>query len=234
MRGNPRPYIPPQEHKRSIPACAGEPLAHAQPVDVVPVYPRVCGGTTIARLWCREARGLSPRVRGNHDPASSYEPLDGSIPACAGEPRFSASAARSRQVYPRVCGGTPDVDFIGRPIYGLSPRVRGNRGRHRKAGRPPGSIPACAGEPGQTPKGRPTPGVYPRVCGGTHPPLAGMELSVGLSPRVRGNPCRPLARRGRRGSIPACAGEPGTDPGTPTLAGVYPCVCGGTFVRPRL
>ena len=48
--------------------------------------------------------------------------------------------------------------------------------------------------------------VYPRVCGEAH--------REGASPRH----CR--------GSIPACAGKPGTRDGTRTLTWVYPRVCG--------
>ena len=50
-------------------------------------------------------------------------------------------------------------------MYGLSPRVRGNRGTRRGRGRRRRSIPACAGEPLYTIGiGSATP-VYPRVCG---------------------------------------------------------------------
>ena len=49
-----------------------------------------------------------------------------SIPACAGEPPLNTSAARSTEVYPRVCGGTIPVATACRKGKGLSPRVRGN------------------------------------------------------------------------------------------------------------
>ena len=70
--------------------------------------------------------------------------------------------------------------------------------------------------------------VYPRVCGGTQP-QHGIDMPTsGLSPRVRGNPFRRTRSSIRRGSIPACAGEPMA----PTRSGpsprVYPRVCGGT------
>ena len=50
----------------------------------------------------------------------------------------------------------------------------------------------------------------------------------GLSPRVRGNPraCGPSSPD--RGSIPACAGEPGAGYGAAVYQQVYPRVCGGT------
>ena len=59
------------------------------------VYPRVCGGTTVARVSTSNVTGLSPRVRGNLL-RSSHTPMDvGSIPACAGEP-LGDSPSRSR------------------------------------------------------------------------------------------------------------------------------------------
>ena len=70
--------------------------------------------------------------------------------------------------------------------------------------------------------------VYPRVCGGTLDRQGITLLSVGLSPRVRGNPsaCVPDGRD--PGSIPACAGEPAPDARQDGAIGVYPRVCGGT------
>ena len=51
---------------------------------------------------------------------------------------------------------------------------------------------------------------------------------LGLSPRVRGNPFGSASVRLSRRSIPACAGEPRSAPGTFPIRGVYPRVCGGT------
>ena len=52
----------------SIPACAGEPLAHGPNEVEERVYPRVCGGTIEKYREDVLAAGLSPRVRGNHAP----------------------------------------------------------------------------------------------------------------------------------------------------------------------
>ena len=127
------------------------------------VYPRVCGGTTTAAGFAAIAeygsipacagepqhskstagptptKGLSPRVRGNHDTGvgDGVYPRRGtvmmltnfgSIPACAGEPIYRLAVPEGSQ--------------------GLSPRVRGNPALSS----PPAtessrSIPACAGEP---------------------------------------------------------------------------------------
>ena len=74
---------------RSIPACAGEPMACGFVQVSVKVYPRVCGGTLAEYTTSHPLSGLSPRVRGNLQ-ARIYDEQHGrSIPACAGEPGCS-------------------------------------------------------------------------------------------------------------------------------------------------
>ena len=207
VRGNPSLRRPTMGYARSIPACAGEPRIPHKQAFCRKVYPRVCGGTTAARPLLSAPRGLSPRVRGNLKPV-----LPSSV------------------------------------TMSLSPRVRGNRPggcRGLGAGR---SIPACAGEPaaeccgiqprrvyprvcGGTAAGQiitKCPGVYPRVCGGTVGQTIRSAVGVGLSPRVRGNRRADDQVGGRRGSIPACAGEPTRLPRVLHASEVYPRVCGGT------
>ena len=86
VRGN--PYQPQAQRMRpgSIPACAGEPRGHCHRYRRSEVYPRVCGGTEGVVGGVREACGLSPRVRGNRNPHKRSQVIQGSIPACAGEP----------------------------------------------------------------------------------------------------------------------------------------------------
>ena len=188
VRGNPSPALPTTAATRPIPACAGEPLPQLHAPVPAQAYPRVCGGTAAPSPAAATKTGLSPRVRGN----LGDEPLaivhQRPIPACAGEPRCTASARCRREAYPRVCGGTPC--FL-RPLdaaEGLSPRVRGNRYDSKQkvdAARP---IPACAGEPRRALAPVRPATVYPRVCGGT-PGIRGCCCAfLGLSPRVRGNP----------------------------------------------
>ncbi len=66
------------------------------------------------------------------------------------------------------------------------------------------------------------------MCGGT--PIAACPTldTVGLSPRVRGNPTQSIPAPGHIRSIPACAGEPSDSRLCPTAGKVYPRVCGGT------
>ena len=131
----------------SIPACAGEPLELDSVQVVMGVYPRVCGGTGNARSRRPAHRGLSPRVRGNPKTTPCPTPAARSIPACAGEPLRHTPHPSFRQVYPRVCGGTTFSCPTVLPRLGLSPRVRGNPLDVDLHALPPGSIPACAGEP---------------------------------------------------------------------------------------
>ena len=137
----------------------------------------------------------------------------------------SACPAR---VYPRVCGGTVGTDGEWVLAKGLSPRVRGNPVCSAPGARHAGSIPACAGEPGWPGSPQTPTMVYPRVCGGTQVTIMGDNTLGGLSPRVRGNLSAPLFPHPRRGSIPACAGEPAPSIRNTAPAAVYPRVCGGT------
>ena len=172
----------------SIPACAGEPANVECSCAVRTVYPRVCGGTRVTLPAASCARGLSPRVRGNHRPRRRHPHDPGSIPACAGEPRRSPTTPARARVYPRVCGGTP----VGRTpevgFHGLSPRVRGNLPQRPPLLVSPRSIPSCAGEPQAASRCTHIRQVYPRVCGGTVTGGCWQPAVRSLSPRVRGNP----------------------------------------------
>ncbi len=172
--------------------------------------------------------GLSPRVRGNHDPAYRAKSLVWSIPACAGEPADALADVTRLTVYPRVCGGTSGGSGCSIGRGGLSPRVRGNQANDAHNQVADGSIPACAGEPSGSGPSLSGSGVYPRVCGGTLGGSRRAAMIVGLSPRVRGNlpalvPALPIP-----GSIPACAGEPVPGASQTDASRVYPRVCGGT------
>ena len=168
----------------------------------------MCGGTSFNTATFHRGEGLSPRVRGNRLLEAALDLKPGSIPACAGEPQGYRAGSGEAWVYPRVCGGTLIRQSFGVCTAGLSPRVRGNPACRPGLSPDQGSIPACAGEPAQNGTRHEPRRVYPRVCGGTIEPDQVADYLTGLSPRVRGNPCRRLAASIRYGSIPACAGEP--------------------------
>ena len=109
-----------------------------------------------------------------------------------------------------MCGGTAGPLNAETGMVGLSPRVRGNRDTIMDGLGASGSIPACAGEPPASRRGRAAGQVYPRVCGGTCRSCGYGMACLGLSPRVRGNPADQVLHQAGKRSIPACAGEPPT------------------------
>ena len=104
VRGNPAGIPGICRIRRSIPACAGEPVPSKWPIAACGVYPRVCGGTgkMPTRRGC--ATGLSPRVRGNRPVSHFGDGVCGSIPACAGEPARSHFGDAFCGSIPRVRG----------------------------------------------------------------------------------------------------------------------------------
>ena len=135
--------------------------------------------------------------------------------------------------YPRVCGATPAAAMVRADPEGLSPRVRGNRSRLRRAGLCQRPIPACAGQPSVDYSAESASGAYPRVCGATsRVRYRGLNVR-GLSPRVRGN--RDSRRRNltNPGPIPACAGQPGRGRTPLRWSRAYPRVCGATSIQTR-
>ena len=228
VRGNPKENSDENHRPWSIPACAGEPDAAARCYRAGEVYPRVCGGTLGVVTMALFVPGLSPRVRGNRPGQAGAGVESRSIPACAGEPVRCSKHNWNRTVYPRVCGGTGGGTACPSQPEGLSPRVRGNHGGVLQDTLMRGSIPACAGEPRKSGRGRRFCVVYPRVCGGTGNNDVLEGLAGGLSPRVRGNRRAGRRRCVRAGSIPACAGEPMPAALVRSGGWVYPRVCGGT------
>ena len=70
------------------------------------VYPRLCGGTGDSPKPKQGCEGLSPPVRGNPRHPQVERLPEGSIPACAGEPKPLGWDDWREGVYPRLCGGT--------------------------------------------------------------------------------------------------------------------------------
>ena len=227
VRGSQRQVAKPTGGMGSIPACAGEPASSAAAWGLARVYPRVCGGAILRILSTASTWGLSPRVRGSPGTDAFLPAVDGSIPACAGEPSRLENFAGRGRVYPRVCGGAQSRCARRRSAPGLSPRVRGSRQRSGPITWGSGSIPACAGEPARCVISLALIRVYPRVCGGAQLGGATLGTSTGLSPRVRGSPGTDAFLPPVDGSIPACAGEPLTLEHNSLCRRVYPRVCGG-------
>ena len=149
----------------SIPACAGKPSTHFDKKPLTAVHPRVRGEAPGSRATRRNLQGPSPRARGSLLLDCYRMPHPGSIPACAGKPVCTAQRSRTSWVHPRVRG---EADWRGMGTaanQGPSPRARGSPVLAASTERLPGSIPACAGKPGEEKVYRTLDKVHPRVRG---------------------------------------------------------------------
>ena len=192
-----------------------------------PVYPRVGGGNSVGAYGHQLGRGLSPRGRGKRRRLHCAANGTGSIPAWAGETPANARIAIAVEVYPRVGGGNVCWRALAVPVAGLSPRGRGKPPPALSSATTRRSIPAWAGETVPAPTATAAPTVYPRVGGGNSTLVMSPISRSGLSPRGRGKLAAPQARRGRRRSIPAWAGETRIVPAERSSMTVYPRVGGG-------
>ena len=116
-----------EERQRSIPAWAGETIAHAYQFDLWGVYPRVGGGNGPISAGRAHAQGLSPRGRGKRPRDVSQQRGRRSIPAWAGETMRRSFSWHLQGVYPRVGGGNLAKCLLIRRSAGLSPRGRGKQ-----------------------------------------------------------------------------------------------------------
>ena len=172
--------------------------------------------------------GLSPLARGNRTLGAKLAPMEGPIPARAGEPSGLAVGPRFSGAYPRSRGGTLPYAVTGCVPTGLSPLARGNHGVPGMTAKPPGPIPARAGEPKARRDHVRHPGAYPRSRGGTGKASSGHVHPVGLSPLARGNLTRYQVAPGMQGPIPARAGEPQPQTRLQRPPRAYPRSRGGT------
>ena len=188
MRGNPQVRHAKQAHLGAIPADAGEPPGQYCVPYHLKGHPRGCGGTQI-----RSGKAYAGT---------------GAIPADAGEPHCEYRHGDAERGHPRGCGGTDRGGGMWRCFWGPSPRMRGNLLRPVGNMDQERAIPADAGEP---------PGRlitlfrwwgHPRGCGGTLVRVRSTTISLGPSPRMRGNQNAGRCMWPYRGAIPADAGEP--------------------------
>ena len=215
-----------QAARGSIPACAGKPWPGGSSRWPDGVHPRVCGEAARAPAGGVRVQGPSPRVRGSLRSPCSAAPRVGSIPACAGKPRWRPGRGIWSGVHPRVCGEAPRWRRFPGSGRGPSPRVRGSPRSFSWALFLSGSIPACAGKPPRRRPARSGRGVHPRVCGEADQGWSVEWARRGPSPRVRGSPEDLVDAQVAVGSIPACAGKPAYPRRRPDPAQVHPRVCG--------
>ncbi len=226
-RGKPTRVMSRGKWLGSIPACAGETSLVMLMMCSFRVYPRMRGGNLVADGPLKGAVGLSLHARGKHPQPVFWQPVLGSIPACAGETFAPDCHRRGVGVYPRMRGGNTTQLTFEMPEEGLSPHARGKRLQPSPRPTWQGSIPACAGETGLPCPCPRLQGVYPRMRGGNDDTAHLSPRPEGLSPHARGKPAELNTIKQLLGSIPACAGETFPDLPGQWTTWVYPRMRGG-------
>ena len=206
VRGTPLRCRRGWQHRRFIPACAGNTAATRLSHCRKSVHPRVCGEHAFSGMASGRRPGSSPRVRGTPPRLAGGEGHRRFIPACAGNTVAMSWSLAARSVHPRVCGEHTVATITTNGSRGSSPRVRGTRYSQQ-----------------QTPVWLP---VHPRVCGEHAIDGAGVAALAGSSPRVRGTHRMRRLHIHRARFIPACAGNTLHASIKARAEPVHPRVCG--------
>ena len=129
------------------------------------------------------------------------------IPARAGQTCRCGLRRTRLPDHPRACGANPTGLYLEHFGSGSSPRVRGKLIRHDDFPAFRRIIPARAGQTPAFLTIGPSPPDHPRACGANPLCLAGVGLSGGSSPRVRGKRDGFFGGCARERIIPARAGQ---------------------------
>ena len=209
-----------------IPAPAGQPNSKLYDKSDARAYPRTCGAAPDRHRRAGDDQGLSPHLRGSRERHRAAGPLQGPIPAPAGQPASGSRRRKGWGAYPRTCGAACPCSRHSPTSRGLSPHLRGSPQDVASNGLNDGPIPAPAGQPIWTRSDGTPRGAYPRTCGAAPCYSLDRSCTVGLSPHLRGSRCGGEGGADPLGPIPAPAGQP---PGHIDLLGAsraYPRTCG--------
>ena len=226
VRGELDGHVLDADDGRIIPACAGRTPATRGHRTRGPDHPRVCGANRMCCSLSMRRAGSSPRVRGELPVGPLGLGWDRIIPACAGRTPSRRSNEPDRPDHPRVCGANYMIANFKDGGHGSSPRVRGERRRHRHHGGGERIIPACAGRTPTSSAPSTHPPDHPRVCGANNVVMPLGDGLDGSSPRVRGEPAPPSPTASQARIIPACAGRTGWGRAVSRFRSDHPRVCG--------
>ena len=226
VRGELDGHVLDADDGRIIPACAGRTPATRGHRTRGPDHPRVCGANRMCCSLSMRRAGSSPRVRGELPVGPLGLGWDRIIPACAGRTPSRRSNEPDRPDHPRVCGANYMIANFKDGGHGSSPRVRGERRRHRHHGGGERIIPACAGRTPTSSAPSTHPPDHPRVCGANGVGAGSVAVPVGSSPRVRGELLKRGFGVGDLRIIPACAGRTPSWSESSTTPTDHPRVCG--------
>ena len=154
VRGKQKPRIGVTGFVGLIPARAGKTATASCGSTARGAHPRACGENSRAASIGATLSGSSPRVRGKPCASAFAHGVGGLIPARAGKTGYSPTTLQPGWAHPRACGENAMTTGAPRGAWGSSPRVRGKhivRGPQAARLR---LIPARAGKPTITHRGR--------------------------------------------------------------------------------
>ena len=189
-------------------------------------HPRVCGEHCGEHSASFGVLGSSPRMRGTHSRCRRAANVTGIIPAYAGNTMMTPRLTTATWDHPRVCGEHPLWLSRSRFGVGSSPRMRGTLCRCCRTRFRLGIIPAYVGNTVRLTFAWPETWDHPRVCG-EHATGASTQVNcTGSSPRMRGTLQPHAGKVGKRGIIPAYAGNTSRASSVSDFHGDHPRVCG--------
>ena len=226
MRGKPPPRRHRRQHRRIIPARAGQTWLGQETQGVPADHPRACGANrpSAGRGWRRA--GSSPRVRGKLGFLVDGDFPGRIIPARAGQTSRCTLTVASRPDHPRACGANLSTSSNSNSSAGSSPRVRGKRPRARDRVDRRRIIPARAGQTSTAFAPAFASSDHPRACGANARPTGHHDGLSGSSPRVRGKRCPAIRVVTRMRIIPARAGQTARSRCRCRTARDHPRACG--------
>ena len=168
MRGTRRLRSADKQHRRFIPAHAGNTTCAPLLREPGPVHPRACG----------------EHAHGTRRTANDVR----FIPAHAGNTAGGRVHLGGFSVHPRACGEHLVARLRLSESIGSSPRMRGTRCRSPWHSDKPRFIPAHAGNTTRLHRHGPHTAVHPRACGEHYMAPPKFSSAPGSSPRMRGTP----------------------------------------------
>ena len=190
-----------------IPACAGNTDTESSSMICLRDHPRMRGEHIVEEIVGSIPQGSSPHARGT----LWYDPLSGNfwgiIPACAGNTRGVRRSLPCPRDHPRMRGEHQFALACLEWFRGSSPHARGTLWFNPAHQRPPGIIPACAGNTFPSSHAWRWHGDHPRMRGEhRRAPYCPIQV-LGSSPHARGTQMAEHRQQWMAGIIPACAGN---------------------------
>ena len=196
-----------RDHRRIIPAWAGNARKSTAPGGSSPDHPRVGGERISITSVTFGNDGSSPRGRGTRLAHGGRRPRIRIIPAWAGNAASGSRRSGRPSDHPRVGGERTLLCYDSGCHGGSSPRGRGTHGNQIRVGHFQRIIPAWAGNASTTARSRRPATDHPRVGGERFTARQSSACFSGSSPRGRGTRPRARSRGPRRRIIPAWAGN---------------------------